>query len=106
NEGGGGVLEYGGRRLYSLRCAEKGGFPVVLHTDGIAAHGAMPALGDNALLKLGPILERFAARQPSFQLTTEPRAFLEAIGALADGDAAAALARVRAVEPRLAPLVE
>ena len=107
NEGGGGVLEYGGRRLYSLGCAEKGVFRFVLHTDGVAAHGAMPQLGDNALLKLGPILERFAARQPSFRLTTEPRAFLEAIGALAgDGDAAAALERVRAVEPRLAALVE
>ena len=29
----------------------------------------MPRLGDNALLKLGPILERFAARQPSYRLT-------------------------------------
>jgi len=67
----------------------------------------MPRLGDNALLKLGPILERFAARQPSYRLTEEPRGFLSAIGALGeDGDAAAALERVRAVEPRLAVLVE
>jgi len=106
NEGGGGLLTYGGRRLYCLGCAEKGVFRFVVHTDGVAAHGAMPRMGDNALLKLGPILERFAARQPSFRLTEEPRAFLEAIGALDGGDAAAALERVRAVEPRLAPLVE
>ena len=66
----------------------------------------MPRLGDNALLKLGPILERFAARQPSYRLTEEPRAFLETIGALEGEDAAAALERVRAVEPRLVPLVE
>jgi acetylornithine deacetylase/succinyl-diaminopimelate desuccinylase-like protein len=108
NEGGGGVIEYDGRRLYCLGCAEKGVFRFTLHTDGVAAHGAMPQLGDNALLKLGPILERFAARQPSFELTEEPRAFLAAIGALeaGDGDVAAALARVRATEPRLAALVE
>jgi acetylornithine deacetylase/succinyl-diaminopimelate desuccinylase-like protein len=107
NEGGGGLLEYDGRRLSSLGCAEKGVFRFVLHTDGVAAHGAMPQLGDNALLKLGPILERFAARQPSFRLTTEPRAFFEALGVLgADGDAAAALERVRAVEPRLAAVLE
>jgi acetylornithine deacetylase/succinyl-diaminopimelate desuccinylase-like protein len=109
NEGGGGVIEYDGRRIYCLGCAEKGVFRFVLHTDGVAAHGAMPQLGDNALLKLGPILDRFAARQPSFELTQEPRAFLEAIGALDpdhDDSAAAALARVRAEDPRLAALVE
>jgi acetylornithine deacetylase/succinyl-diaminopimelate desuccinylase-like protein len=107
NEGGGGFVDYDGRRLYSLGCAEKGVFRFVLHTTGVAAHGAMPALGDNALLKLGPILERFAARQPSFRLTVEPRAFFEAIGVLdGDDDPVAALERVRAVEPRLAPLIE
>jgi acetylornithine deacetylase/succinyl-diaminopimelate desuccinylase-like protein len=108
NEGGGGVVDYEGRRVYALGCAEKGVFRFVIHTDGVAAHGSMPRLGDNALLKLGPILERFAARQPSYMLTAEPRAFLEGIGALAPGDddAAAALERVRAAEPRLVALVE
>jgi acetylornithine deacetylase/succinyl-diaminopimelate desuccinylase-like protein len=106
NEGGGGFVEYGGRRVYALGCAEKGVFRFVVHTDGVAAHGSMPRLGDNALLKLAPILERFAARQPSYQLTVEPRAFLETIGALEGDDAAAALERVRAIEPRLVPLVE
>jgi acetylornithine deacetylase/succinyl-diaminopimelate desuccinylase-like protein len=108
NEGGGGVIEYGGRRLYHLGCAEKGVFRFALHTDGVAAHASMPRLGDNALLKLGPLLDRFAASQPSYRLTVEPRAFLEAIGALeaGDDDAAAALERVRAVEPRLVPLLE
>ena len=106
NEGGGGFVEYEGRRVYSLGCAEKGVFRFVVHTDGVAAHGSMPRLGDNALLKLGPILERFAARQPSYRLTEEPRAFLETIGALEGEDAAAALEHVRAREPRLAPLLE
>jgi acetylornithine deacetylase/succinyl-diaminopimelate desuccinylase-like protein len=107
NEGGGGFLDYDGRRLYSVGCAEKGVFRFAVTTRGVAAHASMPRLGDNALLKLAPILERFAARQPGYDLTAEPRAFLEAIGELGDdGDAAAALARVRAKEPRLAPLLE
>jgi acetylornithine deacetylase/succinyl-diaminopimelate desuccinylase-like protein len=106
NEGGGGIFDYDGRRLYSLGCAEKGIFRFALHTDGMAAHAATPRLGDNALLKLAPIMERFAARQPSYRLTAEPRAFLEAIGALRDDDAAAALEHVRAVEPRLVALLE
>jgi acetylornithine deacetylase/succinyl-diaminopimelate desuccinylase-like protein len=106
NEGGGGILDYDGRRLYCLGCAEKGIFRFVLHTDGAAAHASMPRLGDNALLKLAPILERFAGPQPSYRLTAEPRAFLEAIGVLDGDDAKGALARVAAVEPRLVPLIE
>jgi acetylornithine deacetylase/succinyl-diaminopimelate desuccinylase-like protein len=106
NEGGGALLHYGGRRLITLGCAEKGVFRFALTTDGAAAHASMPRLGDNALLKMAPLLERMAARQPSFDLTAEPRAFLEAIGELGDGDAAAALERVRANEPRLALVLE
>jgi acetylornithine deacetylase/succinyl-diaminopimelate desuccinylase-like protein len=106
NEGGGGIIDYGGRRLYCLGCAEKGIFRFVLHTDGVAGHASMPRLGDNALLKLAPIMQRFAERQPSYRLTAEPRAFLEAIGVLEGDDAVAALERIEAVEPRLVPLVE
>ena len=108
NEGGGGIIEYGGRRIYCLGCAEKGVFRFAVHTAGAAAHASMPRLGDNALLKLGPLLERFAARQPSYRLTAEPRAFLEAVGALepGDDDAAAALAKVAETEPRLVALLE
>ncbi|MEA2300144.1 MAG: hypothetical protein QOE44_679 [Solirubrobacteraceae bacterium] len=106
NEGGGGILEYGGRRVYCVGCAEKGVFRFRLETDGVAAHASMPRLGDNALLKLAPLLERLGARQPSYDPGAEGRAFLEAIGEWGDGDAAAALERVRAVEPRLVPLLE
>jgi acetylornithine deacetylase/succinyl-diaminopimelate desuccinylase-like protein len=106
NEGGGGIIEYAGRRLYCLGCAEKGIFRFVLHTDGAAAHASMPRLGDNALLKLAPLLQRFAGPQPSYRLTAEPRAFLEAIGVLDGDDAAGALDRVAAVEPRLVALIE
>jgi acetylornithine deacetylase/succinyl-diaminopimelate desuccinylase-like protein len=106
NEGGGGIIDYNGRRLYCLGCAEKGIFRFVLHTDGAAGHASMPRLGDNALLKLAPILERFAGPQPSYRLTAEPRAFLEAIGVLDGDDAKGALARIAAVEPRLVALIE
>jgi acetylornithine deacetylase/succinyl-diaminopimelate desuccinylase-like protein len=106
NEGGGGILSYDGRRLYTVGCAEKGVFRFKIETEGVAAHASMPRLGDNALLKLAPLLARFAERQPPFELTDEPRALLEAIGELGDGDPAAALERVRAKEPRLAPLLE
>jgi acetylornithine deacetylase/succinyl-diaminopimelate desuccinylase-like protein len=66
----------------------------------------MPRLGDNALLKLAPLLERLGARQPDYDLGAEPRAFLEAIGESPDGDLHVVLDRIRAAEPRLAPLLE
>jgi acetylornithine deacetylase/succinyl-diaminopimelate desuccinylase-like protein len=105
NEGGGAVFEYGGRRRYGVCCAEKGVFRFTLTTDGVAGHASMPGMGENALLKMAPLLERFAARQPSYRLTGEPQAFLRGIGEDAD-DPQAAVAHLRAVDPRLAIMFE
>ena len=80
NEGGGAVFEYEGRRRYGVCCAEKGVFRFTLTTDGVAGHASMPAMGENALLKMGPVLDGLAARQPSYRLTAEPQAFLRGIG--------------------------
>jgi acetylornithine deacetylase/succinyl-diaminopimelate desuccinylase-like protein len=103
NEGGGAVFEYGGARRYGVCCAEKGVFRFTLTTSGVAGHASMPGMGENALLKMGPVLERFAARQPSYQLTDEPLAFLRGIGEDPE-DPEGSLARLQAVDPRLAVL--
>jgi acetylornithine deacetylase/succinyl-diaminopimelate desuccinylase-like protein len=105
NEGGGAVFEYEGRRCYGVCCAEKGVFRFAVTTDGVAGHASMPGMGENALLKMGPVLDRFAARQPAYKLTEEPLAFLRGIGEDPD-DAAGSIARLRAVDPRLAVMFE
>jgi acetylornithine deacetylase/succinyl-diaminopimelate desuccinylase-like protein len=105
NEGGGGVFEYRGRRCYGLCCAEKGVFRFKVLTDGVAGHASMPGMGVNALLKMGPVLERFAARQPSYLPTEEPLAFLRGIGEDPE-DLAGSIARLRAADPRLAIMFE
>jgi acetylornithine deacetylase/succinyl-diaminopimelate desuccinylase-like protein len=105
NEGGGAVFEYQGRRYYGVCCAEKGVFRFTLSTDGVAGHASMPGMGENALLKMGPVLERLAARQPSYQLTSEPRAFLRGIGENPE-DPEGSVARLRAVDERLATMFE
>jgi acetylornithine deacetylase/succinyl-diaminopimelate desuccinylase-like protein len=105
NEGGGAVFEYEGKRCYGVCCAEKGVFRYTLSTDGVAGHASMPGMGENALLKMGPVLERFAARQPSYRLTEEPLAFMRAIGEDPE-DAHGAIARLRAADPRLAIMFE
>jgi acetylornithine deacetylase/succinyl-diaminopimelate desuccinylase-like protein len=74
-------------------------------TDGVAGHASMPRMGDNALLKLGPLLERLGARQPSYAITEVPAAFLRGLGEDPD-DPAGAVARIAAAEPRLATMFE
>ena len=103
NEGGGGVFEYAGRRCYGVCCAEKGVFRFTLSTRGVAGHASMPAMGDNALLKMAPVLARLAERQPSYRVTDVPRAFLQGIGEDA-GAPAQAVERLRAADPLLATM--
>ena len=105
NEGGGAVFEYGGTRCYGVCCAEKGVFRFKITTDGVAGHASMPGMGENALLKMAPVLQRFGARQPSYRLTEEPRAFLRGIGEDAE-DPSGSIAHLRAADQRLATMFE
>jgi acetylornithine deacetylase/succinyl-diaminopimelate desuccinylase-like protein len=106
NEGGGEHFEYRGRRFYGVCCAEKGVFRFTVVTDGVAGHASMPRIGDNALLKLAPLLEAMRDRQPAFDVTEAPRLLLAGLGVDADADAAAALETLRAADERLAAMVE
>src|SRR5215218_44741 len=105
NEGGGAVMPYGDRRLYGVCCAEKGTFRFRVRARGVAGHASVPGTGDNALLKLAPLITRLGEQQADFDVVEEPRALLEALGQDA-GDPAAAIGGIRAVEPRLAMIVE
>jgi acetylornithine deacetylase/succinyl-diaminopimelate desuccinylase-like protein len=105
NEGAGASFELHGRRRYGVCCAEKGVFRFTVTTDGVAGHASMPSMGENALLKMAPLLERLGARQPSYELTAEPRAFLQAVGEDAE-DPAGSIARLRDADARLATMFE
>jgi acetylornithine deacetylase/succinyl-diaminopimelate desuccinylase-like protein len=105
NEGGGEVFEYDGRRHYGVCCSEKGIFRFTVTTAGVAGHASIPGMGDNALLKLGPVIQALATRQPRFELTEEPLALLRALGEDPD-DPGGALARIRAQSPGLATIIE
>jgi acetylornithine deacetylase/succinyl-diaminopimelate desuccinylase-like protein len=106
NEGAGAVIPFDGGRVYGVCIAEKGVFRFTLTTDGVAGHASMPRIGDNALLKLAPLLEAMRDRQPAFDVTEAPRLLLAGLGIDADGDAAAALETLRAADERLAAMVE
>ncbi|HKH17077.1 MAG TPA: M20/M25/M40 family metallo-hydrolase [Solirubrobacteraceae bacterium] len=105
NEGAGAVMPYGDRRLYGVCCAEKGTFRFHVRARGRAGHASVPALADNALLKLVPALERLGRGRAGYDVVDEPRAFLEAIGE-DPADPEGAVERMRVTEPRLAALLE
>ena len=107
NEGGGVSFELGGRRFYTLCVGEKG------RAASRSAPGAPPAtprsraLGDNALLKLAPALERLR-EQPPLEPTPEGAgvplgAQRRARSTAATRDAlAAAVERLREAAPEVA----
>src|SRR5438105_756480 len=105
NEGGGSLFEYAGRRCYGVCCAEKGVFRFTITTDGVAGHASMPGMGDNALLKMAPVLARLAERQPAYRLTGEARELLRGLGEDPE-DPEGAIARLRAADARLAIMFE
>src|SRR4051812_35411556 len=98
--GAGAVIPYGDRRLYAVSCAEKGTFRFRVRARGVAGHAAVPGTGDNALLKLAPVITRLGAPPPAYDVVAEGRALLTALGE-DPADPAAAIAAVREVEPRL-----
>jgi len=105
NEGGGESFEYGGRRLYGVCCAEKGVFRFNVTAHGAAGHASLPRTGDNALLKLAPVLAKLADQPDSYEVTDGPAALLRGIGE-DPADPAGAMARLGASEPRLRTLIE
>ena len=105
NEGAGEVFEYKGRRIYGVCVAEKGVFRFTLSTHGRAGHASIPRIGDNALVKLAPVLEALASAKVVPEHSPEPDAFLAALGVEGD-DLAAALEEVEAEDPMIAVLLE
>ncbi|HSJ18731.1 MAG TPA: M20/M25/M40 family metallo-hydrolase [Solirubrobacterales bacterium] len=106
NEGGGIAIEFGGRRFYTVALGEKGVCRLHLRTHGRAGHASMPRIGDNAVLKMAPLLERLAG-QPPLEPTPEGIAFLSALlGEDLDGagpdELADAVERVRSEDPAVA----
>jgi acetylornithine deacetylase/succinyl-diaminopimelate desuccinylase-like protein len=106
NEGAGVSFPVGAERVYDVSVGEKGVFRFTLSTDGVAGHASVPAIADNALLKLAPLLEALATPAPGWDVTPGPRALLAGLGLDADGDPTAALGRLHERAPELAPLVE
>jgi acetylornithine deacetylase/succinyl-diaminopimelate desuccinylase-like protein len=107
NEGGGQLLTANGKRLYGVCVAEKGVFRFTLTAHGRAGHASIPRVGDNALVKLAPLIERLGrAGHGRLSLEPEVAATIEALGLDADGDPDRALGELEQLDPRLAVMLE
>ena len=85
NEGAAGRVELSdGRAAYFLAAGEKATMPVRVIAHGAAGHASIPTSGDNALLKLAPVIKRLAAHGPDVRLEPEIAALLDV---LVPGDA-------------------
>ncbi|MSO40737.1 MAG: M20/M25/M40 family metallo-hydrolase [Solirubrobacterales bacterium] len=103
NEGGGQAIEFDGRTLFTLSAGEKGICRFLLRTRGRAGHASQPGIGDNALLKLAPHLDRLH-RQPPLEPIEQGLGFLAAVLDEEVSGAAGmerAVARLRESEPEL-----
>jgi acetylornithine deacetylase/succinyl-diaminopimelate desuccinylase-like protein len=106
NEGAGTVIPFDGAPVYGVCVAEKGVFRFTVTTRGAAGHASMPGVGDNALLKMAPLLDRLANNRPGLDVTDAPASLLSALELDANGDPAAALERLKERDPTLAGFVE
>ena len=100
NEGGGARFEWDGARHYGVCCAEKGIYRFAITAHGEAGHASYPTLGDNALLRLAPVLAALADPPEGFAMTQAPAALLDGIG-LDSRDPSGSLAALRAGDPAL-----
>ncbi|MDE3131573.1 MAG: M20/M25/M40 family metallo-hydrolase [Acidobacteriota bacterium] len=105
NEGAGAPFEFEGNRYYGVCCGEKGIFRFKLTARGVAGHASMPRLGDNALLKLAPVIAALRPGFSGYDRTEAPLLMLEALG-LDPDDIPAAMARLAAADPLLPVFAE
>ena len=105
NEGAGEVFEFDGHRIYGVCVAEKGVFRFTLATHGRAGHASIPRIGENALCKMAPLLDRMRGGRVIYELSPEPEAFIEAMG-LDSGDLEGVIREVEKRDPRIAVLLE
>ncbi|HTX33253.1 MAG TPA: M20/M25/M40 family metallo-hydrolase [Solirubrobacteraceae bacterium] len=105
NEGAGECFDWDGGRHYGVCCGEKGLFRFRVTARGVAGHASLPKTGENALLKLGPVLERLAGAPSSFEMTEVAEALIASLGG-DPADPGRALEQIAAADPALLVVVE
>ncbi|MEM3626400.1 MAG: M20/M25/M40 family metallo-hydrolase [Candidatus Bathyarchaeia archaeon] len=83
NEGGGLAMPINGKNLFTIQTAEKGALWFKVKARGIPGHGSMPGAADNAIIRMGKVLEKIGSYHPKIILTPIVKLFLSEV---AEGD--------------------
>lgn len=105
NEGGGAPLRFREGLHYGVCVGEKGPLRFALKASGVAAHAATPRLGDNALVRLAPLITRLADADMPFDVDPAIAAMLDGLG-LDGAHPERAYARLREEDPALSAAIE
>ena len=105
NEGAGELMRTRGSRVHGVCVGEKGVYRFTLRARGRPGHASVPAIGDNALVRLAPLVEALAGVRPPPLATPEAGPLLAALG-LDPDDPPGALGQLESESPELACLIE
>ncbi len=82
NEGGEEPLLIGGKLVDFIQVGEKGTAWTKLVARGVACHGSVPAMGDNAVVKMSRALEKLSLHEPPVCLLPEVQELLQRLVSL------------------------
>ena len=82
NEGAETPVRIGSKTCHFLAVGEKGPVWVKLKTKGSSAHGSLPMLGDNAIVKMADVIRDLNGYQPDIVLTPEVKRLIQKIAEL------------------------
>jgi len=77
NEGGGQAVPVDGKNVFTIQTAEKGILWFKVKAKGRPGHGSVPGAADNAILRMGRVVDRLGNHRAEVVLTPTVREFLE-----------------------------
>ncbi|MEM1589842.1 MAG: M20/M25/M40 family metallo-hydrolase [Candidatus Bathyarchaeia archaeon] len=76
NEGGGQAVPVNGKNIFTIQTAEKGILWLRVKAKGRPGHGSVPGIADNAILRMGRVVDRLGSYRTEIVLTTTVKEFL------------------------------
>jgi acetylornithine deacetylase/succinyl-diaminopimelate desuccinylase-like protein len=79
NEGGGLAMPINGKNLFTIQTAEKGALWFKVKARGTPGHGSMPGAADNAILRMGRVIEKLGNYRPQISIVPIVKLFLNEV---------------------------